>query len=108
MLNFDQRAKELLTKLGLWEAKDLFPHHLSRGMRLKMGLALALIRPFEVLLLDEPTSALDIEGVNLLIDELSNLRSAGVAILLSTHDASLMQRVGDRQLLIHQGVIEVV
>jgi ATPase subunit of ABC transporter with duplicated ATPase domains len=39
-------------------------------MRLKLGLALALIRPFDVLLLDEPTSALDVEGVGLLIGEL--------------------------------------
>jgi ABC-2 type transport system ATP-binding protein len=46
---FDQRAETLLRKLGLWEARDLFPHHFSRGMRLKLGLALALIRPFDVL-----------------------------------------------------------
>jgi ABC-2 type transport system ATP-binding protein len=104
--NFDQRAQELLTKLGLWEAKDLFPHNFSRGMRLKLGLALALIRPFEVLLLDEPTSALDAEGVNLLIAELSALRSAGATVLLSTHDSSLMRQIGDRQLLIQHGVVE--
>ena len=104
--NFDQRAQELLTKLGLWEAKDLFPHNFSRGMRLKLGLALALIRPFEVLLLDEPTSALDADGVALLVAELSALRSVGATILLSTHDASLMHQIGDRQLLIHQGVVE--
>ena len=104
--NFDQRAQELLTKLGLWEAKDLFPHNFSRGMRLKLGLALALIRPFEVLLLDEPTSALDADGVTLLVDELSMLRSAGATVLLSNHDASLMHQIGDRQLVIHQGVVE--
>jgi ABC-2 type transport system ATP-binding protein len=75
-------------------------------MRLKLGLALALIRPFEVLLLDEPTSALDADGVTLLVDELSMLRSAGATVLLSTHDASLMHQIGDRQLVIHQGVVE--
>lgn len=104
--NFNQRAQELLTKLGLWEARDLFPHNFSRGMRLKLGLALALIRPFEVLLLDEPTSALDADGVALLVAELSALRSAGATVLLSTHDASLMHQIGDRQLLIHHGVVE--
>jgi ABC-2 type transport system ATP-binding protein len=104
--DFDQQAEVLLLKLGLWEAKDLFPHHFSRGMRLKLGLALALIRPFEVLLLDEPTSALDIEGVELLINELHRLREQGATILLSTHDPNLINQLGDRHLAIQQGVIE--
>ena len=103
---FDQRAETLLRKLGLWEARDLFPHHFSRGMRLKLGLALALIRPFEVLLLDEPTSALDIEGVGLLIDELRHSSEQGAAILLSTHDPNLINQLGDRILKIQNGVIE--
>ena len=105
--NFNERAEVLLRKLGLWEARNLFPHHFSRGMRLKLGLALALIRPFEVLLLDEPTSALDVEGVELLIKELRRLRDQGVTILLSTHDPNLIHHLGDRRLSIHQGVIEV-
>ena len=103
---FDQRAETLLRKLGLWEARDLFPHHFSRGMRLKLGLALALIRPFEVLLLDEPTSALDSEGVGLLIDELRYYKEQGAAILLSTHDPNLIDQLGDRILKIQNGVIE--
>lgn len=107
MGDFDQRAEVLLRKFGLWEAKDLFPHNFSRGMRLKLGLSLALIRPFEALLLDEPTSALDIEGVGLLINELRRLREQGVAILLSTHDTNLINQLEDRHLAIHQGVIEV-
>jgi len=103
---FDQQAETLLRKLGLWEARDLFPHHFSRGMRLKLGLALALIRPFEVLLLDEPTSALDFEGVGLLIDELRYYKEQGAAILLSTHDPNLIDQLGDRTLKIQNGVIE--
>jgi len=104
--NFDPRAEELLQKLGLWEARHLFPHHFSRGMRLKLGLALALIRPFEVILLDEPTSALDVEGVALLTDELLRLRKQGAAILLSTHDSNLAEKLADRRLAIQQGVLE--
>lgn len=103
---FDQRAEGLLRKLELWEARDLFPHHFSRGMRLKLGLALALIRPFEVLLMDEPTSALDVGGVGLLVDELRRYREQGAAILLSTHDPNLTDQLGDRILAIRHGVIE--
>jgi len=107
MGNFDQRAEVLLRNLGLWEAKDLFPHNFSRGMRLKLGLALALIRPFEVLLLDEPTSALDTEGVELMIKELRHLRDQGAAILLSTHDPNLSDQLGDRTITIRHGIVEV-
>lgn len=103
---FEARAEELLRSFGLWQAKDLFPHRFSRGMRLKLGLALALIRPFEVLLLDEPTSALDVEGVGLLKGELRRLRDQGATILLSTHDPNLIQQLGDRRLTIRQGVLE--
>jgi len=106
--DFNERAEVLLRKLGLWEARNLFPHHFSRGMRLKLGLALAFIRPFDVLLLDEPTSALDVEGVELLIQELHSLCDQGAAILMSTHDPNLINRLGDRRLSIRQGIIEVV
>jgi ABC-2 type transport system ATP-binding protein len=107
MEHFDQRAESLLSKLGLWSARDLYPHNFSRGMRLKLGLAIALIRPFDVLLLDEPTSALDVEGVSLLTDELIRLREEGAAILLSTHDMNLVEHLGDRRLHISEGVVEV-
>ncbi len=104
--DFKQRAEALLRQLDLWQARDLFPHHFSRGMRLKLGFALALIRPFEVLLLDEPTSALDADSVEILIAELQRLRSEGAAILLSTHDPGLIHRLGGRGMLIRGGIVE--
>lgn len=106
MNDFDIRAERLLRKWSLWEARNLFPHHFSRGMRLKLGLALAHIRPLEVLLLDEPTSAMDVEGVALLISELRGLRENGAAILLSSHDPHLIEQLGDRNLAIQNGIVE--
>ncbi len=103
---FDARAEELMHKLGLWEARNLFPHHYSRGMRLKLGLALAFIRPFEVLLLDEPTSALDRESVDMLKEELRSCRARGTAVLLATHDPQLIEQLGDRKMDIRNGVVE--
>lgn len=103
---FDRRAQAILEKLGLWQARNLFPHHYSRGMRLKLGLALALIRPFQVLILDEPTSALDVESTGVLLEELRRLRGQGAAVLLTTHDPHIRTQVGDRFLTIRQGVIE--
>jgi len=102
---FKNRAETILTDFGLWDYRDYFPHHYSRGMRLKLGLAFAFIRPFQVLLLDEPTSALDQESVDVLIDYLGELKKDEVSILLSSHDPILAERLGDRKLHIKQGVV---
>jgi ABC-type multidrug transport system ATPase subunit len=72
-------------------------------MRLKLGLLLALIRPFKVLLLDEPTSALDQESTVLLLDRLADLRHQGASILLSTHNPAIAAEIADRSLHIAHG-----
>lgn len=100
---FEDRAERLLRDFGLWEARNLFPHAYSRGMRLKLGLALALIRPFKVLLLDEPSSALDSDSTNLLAAQLQDLRSAGAAVLLTTHDPQFAERLGARVWRMREG-----
>lgn len=87
-VDFERRAEGLLNEYGLWNARSLYPTAYSRGMRLKLGLLLAFIRPFEVLLLDEPTSALDPESAEVLAGSLQRLRQEGKAVLLSTHAAA--------------------
>jgi ABC-2 type transport system ATP-binding protein len=103
---FDQRAETLLREFGLWEARDLYPHNYSRGMRLKLGLLIALIRPFKVLLLDEPTSALDAESIRFLVERLKELRRKGASILLSSHDSNISKDLADRTLRIQKGYVE--
>jgi ABC-2 type transport system ATP-binding protein len=102
----ESRGKKVFEDLGLWEARNLFPHNYSRGMRLKLGLAMAFIRPFDVLLLDEPTSALDIDSVDLLIDMLRGFREKDKTILLSTHDLRLIDSLADRRFFINTGIIK--
>lgn len=103
---FEARAEGLLKEFNLWEARDLFPHNYSRGMRLKLGLVMNLIRPFRVLLLDEPTSALDPEGVILVKEKLRTLREEGAAILLSSHNLDLTEDLADRTWRMQAGQIE--
>ena len=102
---FERRANDLLREFDLYEARDLYPHHFSRGMRLKLGLLLALIRPFKVLLLDEPTSALDPDSAALLVRKLHQLRYDGAAILYSTHNPELIGQAADRQLHLATGQV---
>jgi ABC-type multidrug transport system ATPase subunit len=75
-------------------------------MRLKLGLLMALIRPFNALLLDEPTSALDSESTSLLLALLDSLRSQGVGILFSTHNPDIARGLADRHLRMHGGQLE--
>jgi ABC-2 type transport system ATP-binding protein len=91
---WEERAEMLLSEFSLWESRDLYPHNLSRGMQLKLGISLALVRSFKVLLMDEPTSALDLESSNNLIESLMNLRDHGCAILVTSHDQNLVKRLG--------------
>ena len=77
-------------------------------MRLKLGLLIALIRPFKVLLLDEPTSALDRESVGFLVQRLKELRQSGASILLSSHDPNIAGELADRTLKIQNGYIEEI
>lgn len=104
---FEARARDLLEEFGLWAARDLFLHAYSRGMRLKLAIVLALIRPFSVLLLDEPTSALDVQSTELLCQKLLDLCSAGTAVLLTTHDPHLTGNLNAKTWFIHEGTLSI-
>lgn len=103
---FETRAETLLRDFRLWQVRDQFPHRFSRGMRLKLGLLLGLIRPSSILLLDEPTSALDQEAAQLLTEKLLERKQAGLATLLSSHDPALADRLADRTLVMVEGKLQ--
>jgi ABC-2 type transport system ATP-binding protein len=103
---WEERTENIFREFGLWESRDLYPHNLSRGMRLKLGISLALVRPFSVLLLDEPTSALDPDSAGLFQEKLVMMRNNGTAILLTSHDLSLVERVGGRRWRMERGILE--
>jgi ABC-type multidrug transport system ATPase subunit len=79
------RASEALERVGLTAAQDKPYRQYSLGMKQRLGLAAALLRPRELLVLDEPTNGLDPQGtreVRLLIRELAK---AGTTVLVSSH-----------------------
>lgn len=78
---------DYLREAGLQEAA--FPKRIStfsKGMRQKVGIALALAKDTKVLLLDEPTSGLDPKASNEFGELLQSLKNKGVAVLMATHD----------------------
>ena len=104
---FEKRAEILLSEFDLSDAKDMYPHALSRGMRLKLGIILCLIRPFSVLLMDEPTSTLDPPGTAVLCEKLSTLCAEGTAIIITTHDLSLASTLGGQTVQMQRGHFEL-
>ncbi|MGE5122918.1 MAG: ABC transporter ATP-binding protein [Acidobacteriaceae bacterium] len=104
--DWESRAEGILHQFGMWESRDLYPHNLSRGMRLKLGISLALIRPFKVLVMDEPTSALDPESGQIFQEKLADIRKDGCGILLTSHDPKLAETLGARSWRMESGQLD--
>lgn len=79
------RAGELIERLGLGAWEDSLPAEFSHGMRQKASIAIALVRPFAVLLADEPFDGLDPPSRDVLFELLAEARKAGAAVVVSTH-----------------------
>ena len=105
MKDYESQANELLIDFGLIDARDMYPHALSRGMRLKLGIILSLIRPFSVLLMDEPTSSLDSQGTEALYNKIFEHSSGGAAIVITTHNLSTAQLLGGQTMRMEDGTI---
>jgi ABC-2 type transport system ATP-binding protein len=78
---------------------------LSGGERQRLGLALALVGRPEVVILDEPTAGMDPEGRAATRAIVASLRDAGVAILLTSHDLTDVERMADRVCILDRGRI---
>jgi len=94
---------ELLSLVGLQEARHRPVAEMSKGMQQRLGLAQALIGSPKILLLDEPTSALDPAGRRTVRTLLEELRSRGVSVLLNSHLLSEVELVCDRVAIISRG-----
>lgn len=82
----EDRAKELLQKVGLFGMKDERPNALSGGELRRMAVARAFLMKPAVLLADEPTAGLDDENVELVMELLRSAADEGASVLLVTHE----------------------
>jgi ABC-2 type transport system ATP-binding protein len=88
------RIDELIGRLGLDGWEDALGAELSKGMKQKASIALALVRPFKVLLADEPLDGLDPPSRDTLFELLAETRAAGAAIVVSTHRPDVIAAAG--------------
>lgn len=101
-----RRAHEVLTYLGLEEARYRRLEEYSTGMKQRLKLAQALVHDPPVLLLDEPTSGLDPAGRDAMLKLLLTLgREHGKSFLLSTHLLGDVERVCDSVVILHHGKV---
>lgn len=91
-------ARGVLSELGLDALGTRFPHELSSGQTQLFGLALALARPFDVLILDEPEQRLDPEHVESVLRVLQRRRDAGATLVVVTHSPVIADGLADRTL----------
>ena len=97
------RVSAVLERVGLTDASRRAVRGYSRGMRQRLGLAVALVASPEILVLDEPTGGLDQDALVLLWSVLDEWRAAGRIVLLASHEIALLERRVDRLALLASG-----
>ncbi len=103
----DERAMELLERIGLADKANVYPGSLSGGQKQRIAIARALAMDPEVLLFDEPTSALDPEMVGEVLELMKELARGGMTMVVVTHEMGFAREVANRVIFIDEGVIKV-
>ena len=90
----EEELDTLVERLGLLHRADDLPARFSRGLRQRTSLAIGIVRPFDLLLVDEPFVGLDASGKAALLELIDEFHRAGRTIVVATHDAEFVERVG--------------
>ena len=101
----NQKAKELLERVGLAEKASAYPSQLSGGQKQRVAIVRALAMNPEVMLFDEPTSALDPEMVGEVLEVMKELAQSGMTMVVVTHEMGFAKEVGSRVIFMDEGVI---
>jgi len=101
----EERARELLARVGLPEKERSYPHQLSGGQQQRVAIARALVMEPHVMLFDEVTSALDPELVGEVLVVMRDLARSGMTIVVVTHEMQFAREVGDRLIFMDEGKI---
>jgi glutamate/aspartate transport system ATP-binding protein len=99
------RAKNLLTRVGLREHAHKFPGQLSGGQQQRVAIARSLAMDPIAILFDEPTSALDPEMINEVLDVMTQLAAEGMTMMVVTHEMGFARRVAHRVIFMDEGEI---
>jgi len=99
------RALELLQTVGLAHKAEQYPHQLSGGQQQRVAIVRALAMDPKLMLFDEPTSALDPELVGEVLETMRRLATAGMTMIVVTHELGFAREVADRVVMMDGGVL---
>jgi polar amino acid transport system ATP-binding protein len=100
-----ERAKTLLSQVGLSDKLDFYPHMISGGQQQRVAIARALTLEPDILCFDEPTSALDPELTGEVLKVIRNLAERNTTMIIVTHEMDFAREVADRVIFMDEGVI---
>ena len=101
----EQKARQLLERVGLGDRGDAYPCQLSGGQQQRVAIARAMALDPEILCFDEPTSALDPELTREVLTVIRSLAQEKRTMLIVTHEMKFAREVADRIVFMHEGVI---
>ena len=101
----EEKAMELLERVGIPEQAQKFPGQLSGGQQQRVAIARALAMEPKIMLFDEPTSALDPEMIKEVLDVMKELAKSGMTMIVVTHEMGFAKEVADRVMLFNDGML---
>ena len=99
----EEKAMELLERVGIPEQAEKFPGQLSGGQQQRVAIARALAMEPKIMPFDEPTSALDPEMIKEVLDVMKELAQSGMTMIVVTHEMGFAKEVADRVMLFDEG-----
>ena len=101
----EEKALEILDRVGLKDRADAYPAQLSGGQKQRVAICRALCMNPDVMLFDEPTSALDPEMVGEVLNVMKQLAKEGMTMIVVTHEMGFARDVADRVIFMADGSI---
>ena len=102
----EEKAMDLLRRVGMDDRANSYPYQLSGGQKQRVAIVRALMMDPEVMLFDEPTSALDPEMIGEVLDVMKRLAEAGMTMIVVTHEMRFAREVSSRTIFLDGGRIE--
>ena len=102
----EEKAIELLKRIGLEDKANVYPSTLSGGQKQRIAIIRALAMEPDVMLFDEPTSALDPEMVGEVLSVMTDLAKEGMTMAVVTHEMGFAREVASRIIFIDEGKIK--
>jgi general L-amino acid transport system ATP-binding protein len=101
----EDKARQLLERVGIPEQAAKYPAQLSGGQQQRVAIARALAMEPKIMLFDEPTSALDPEMIKEVLDAMRELARSGMTMVVISHEIGFAREVADRVVFFDAGVL---